>query len=53
MLVDYHSEIGGEITSRNHKVKSIEKRYGQWIAFISGKSGFVCVNALTEIKPLK
>ncbi len=47
MIVNYHAEIGGPITSSGHLVTHIELRNGDWIAFIKGKSGFVCVEALS------
>lgn len=46
-IVNYHSVIGEGITSSGHKIKSIERRHGEWIAFITGKSGYVLTEALS------
>ena len=47
-IVNYHSVIGGKITSSGHTVTAIEKRYGQWIAWITGKSVYVSIRALSK-----
>lgn len=47
-VVDYHSVIGREITSRNHVVQQVFLDYsGHKVARISGKSGYVAVDALS------
>lgn len=56
-IVDYHSVIGGEITSYEHRVESVfVSSSGSPVAFISRKSGYVSVDALTvgisEFHPL-
>ncbi len=53
--VDYHSVIGGDITSKGHEILHIEHRYlgrkfDGIIAFISDKRGFVAIEALTLTK---
>lgn len=48
--VDYHSIIGGEITSKDHEIKHIElepNNFGCDVAWISGKSGCVALEALS------
>ena len=48
--VDYHSIIGGPITSKDHTVQVIElepNNYGTDVAWISGKSGCVSMEALS------
>jgi len=47
-IVNYHSVIGGKVTSSGHKVTAIEKRYGQWIAWITGKPACVAIKALSK-----
>lgn len=48
--VDYHSIIGDpKIYSSNHEIISIEERYGRIIAFITNKSGFVALDALSKV----
>lgn len=47
-IVNYHSIIGGKITSFGHKVTAIEKRYGQWIAWITEKPACVSIKALSK-----
>ena len=47
-IVYYHSVIGGKVTSSGHQVTAIEKRYGQWIAWITGKSACVAIKALSK-----
>lgn len=48
-IVNYHSVIGGNVTSKErHKVTVIEKRYGQWIAWITGKPACVSIKALSK-----
>ena len=49
-VVDYHSVIGREITSRGHVVEALYPKpnnYGCDCAMITGKSGVVAVAALT------
>jgi hypothetical protein len=47
-IVNYHSIIGGKVTSSGHKVTAIEKRYGQWLAWITGKPACVSIKALSK-----
>ncbi len=49
-IVNYHSFIGGPVTSTGHVVKSIEKmpnNYGVDVAWITGKSGCVDMESLS------
>lgn len=47
--VNYHSIIGGKITS-THTVESVGTDHaGQAVAWISGKSGYVACDALTPV----
>lgn len=49
-IVDYHSVIGEEITSRGHTVIAIDRApndYGYDVAWISDKSGCVALSALS------
>lgn len=54
-LVDYHSTIGGPVTSTDHTVESVEQqpsyagRPGAWVVFISGKRGWVAAEALSPM----
>ena len=53
-LVDYHSIIGGEVTSTGHQVKVIERapnNYGRDVAWITGKRGCVALGALSKSNP--
>jgi len=48
--VNYHLFIGGPVKSTNHTIKSIElepNNYGADVAWISGKSGCVDLEALS------
>jgi hypothetical protein len=48
--VNYHSIVGGEITSRDHKIKIIDmepNNFGCDVAWISNKSGCVSLEHLT------
>ena len=48
-IVDYHSEIGSEITSRMHVIGVIaELKSGEKVAWITGKSACVALAALTK-----
>lgn len=47
MIVNYHAIIGGPVTSSGHKITSIERRHKRWIVFVTGVSGFICVEALS------
>ena len=50
--VNYHSIIGGEITSTGHKIKYIElapNNYSSDVAWITGKSGCVAMRALSLV----
>lgn len=49
-MVDYHGIIGGEITSKHHIVRHIDKEpnnFGYDVAWITGKAGCVVSEALT------
>lgn len=46
-VVDYHSIIGGEITSTGHVVESICELNGNPVVWISGKPGCVSERALS------
>ena len=49
--VCYHSIIGGPVTSRGHVVDRIfpePNNFGCQVAFISGKSGVVALDALSK-----
>ena len=49
-IVDYHSVVGGPVTSSGHRVLVALPRpnnYGCDCAMISGKSGVVSMDALT------
>ena len=48
--VDFHSVIGGDITSKDHKIKSIKLEpngFGCDVAWISGKASCVALEALS------
>ena len=48
--VNYHAVIGEGVTSTGHTVKAIElmpNNYGSDVAWITGKSGCVCMEALS------
>ena len=45
--VNYHSIIGGEVTSTGHEVKLFGEICGEKVAWITDKSGCVGVKALT------
>jgi len=50
-LVNYHSIIGGPVTSGGHKIKHIEEEpnnYGCDVAWITDKSGCVAMDALSR-----
>ena len=52
-IVNYHSIIGGEITSKGHKIKAIQyapNNYDCDVAWITGKSGCVACRALSKEK---
>lgn len=49
-VVDYHSIIGGPVTSTGHTVQSISRKpnnFGCDVAWISKKAGCVAMQALT------
>lgn len=46
-VVDYHSIIGGPITSRKHTITKIGNLHGVPVAWITGGSGCVAIEALT------
>lgn len=49
--VNYHSLIGGEVTSSGHVITDIEEEpnnYGSAVAWITGKRGCVAVEALSK-----
>lgn len=48
--VNYHSIIGGPVTSTGHKVTELEyapNNFGCDVAWITGKRGYVAIRALT------
>ena len=48
--VDFHSIIGGDITSENHVIKRIElepNNFGCDVAWITNKSGCVALDSLS------
>ncbi len=45
--VNYHSIIGGEITSTGHEVKSFGEICGSKVAWVTDKSGCIDIKALT------
>lgn len=46
--VNYHAIIGGPVTSAGHIVQQVDRlSCGELVAFISGKSGCVSVDALS------
>ena len=50
MIVDYHSIIGGPVTSTRHEVLEVypePNTFGTAVAKISGKSGVVDIDALS------
>jgi hypothetical protein len=50
--VNYHSIIGGDVTSTGHKVKAIDmapNNFGGNVAWITGKSGCVAIEALSKV----
>lgn len=48
-MVNFHSIIGGEITSRGHLVESVfPADSGHMVAFISNKRAHVVIEALTN-----
>ena len=47
-IVNYHSVIGGPVTSSGHKVKQIAYLNDQIVAYITGKSGCVSIKALSH-----
>jgi hypothetical protein len=49
--VNYHSVIGGPVTSTGHEIRTIEKmpnNYGSDVAWITGKSGCVDLDSLSH-----
>lgn len=56
-MVNYHSIIGGEVSSANHQIKAIQlepNNFGGDVAWISGKSGCVSLETLSnEANPMK
>lgn len=49
--VNYHSRIGGAVTSTGHTIKAIEQEpnnFGCDVAWIAGKSGCVALAALSN-----
>lgn len=52
-VVDYHSIIGGDITSKEHTIKAIEyapNNFGCDVAWITDKRGCVALRALSKSK---
>ena len=50
--VDYHSVIGGPVTSTGHTILAVERKpnnYGRDVAWISGRAGCVALDALSHI----
>ena len=50
--VNYHSLSGGDISSSDHQIKSIERQpnnYGEDVAFITNKSGCVSLGHLSTM----
>lgn len=47
-IVNYHSVLGGPVTSTHHQITHIEKRNGKLIAFITEKRGVVALNCLSK-----
>lgn len=49
VLVDYHSVIGGPVTQGGLVVRAgpVRDAAGQWVCWLTGKSGSVAVEALT------
>jgi len=50
-IVNYHSIIGGEITSKDHAIKVVEmepNNFGCDVAWITNKSGCVALKALSN-----
>lgn len=48
--VDYHSIVGGPVTSTGHTIRAVERRpnnYGRDVAWVTGKAGCVALDALT------
>lgn len=51
-IVNYHSIIGGEITSTGHEITHIEKEpnnFGCDVSWITKKSGCVAIDALSLV----
>jgi hypothetical protein len=49
--VDYHSIVGGPVTSTGHTIRAVERKpnkYGRDVAWITGKAGCVALDALTS-----
>ncbi|MBT3488327.1 MAG: hypothetical protein HOI61_00860 [Gammaproteobacteria bacterium] len=49
--MNYHSVIGGPVTSTGHEIRTIEKmpnNYGSDVAWITGKSGCVDLDSLSH-----
>lgn len=47
-VVDYHSIIGGPVTSTEHTIQHIgELGHGETVAWLSDKSGCVSLNAIS------
>lgn len=50
-IVNYHSIIGGEISSCDHEIKKLDlepNNFGGDVAWVSGKSGCVSLDALSN-----
>lgn len=50
-IVNYHSIIGGSVTSDGHEIKHIQfmpNNFGCDVAWITGKSGCVAISALSN-----
>lgn len=53
-IVDYHSLIGGPVTSEGHEVRAVQlvpNSFGEDVAWLRGWPGAVSMKALTRAKP--
>ena len=54
-VVDYHSVVGGEITSKGHTIIDIvptPNAYGRYVALLTGHRGVVALDALSKTEGL-
>ena len=47
-VVDFHSIIGGPVTSENHTIKMLDKMCGADVAWITDHRGCVSIDALSK-----